>query len=306
MTEERFNQAENPGPRVPVPALRAAWDDTRAFVARPRYWALTIGGVFITALAGPFYTLERLTFIERLLYWGLLIVLSGFLLSMLSMLALRLNDRGRVHWVLAVTLATLLAVPPILAMTYWLDWVTQGTALADQNWWLVLSVGLPMWVVNLLVNWFVVVERRDTLRPSDFAARFRGRPVLVSDSGAAGDATEGAAGAPAPLLFEKLPEPLGRDLVCLQAKDHYVEATTTKGSALVLIRLSDAERDLSWFDGMRVHRSWWVNLDHVAEFARTEGGGMALTTTTGLSIPVARGQRAALKAALDTRRAAAE
>ncbi|MCW1934181.1 LytTR family DNA-binding domain-containing protein [Pararhodobacter zhoushanensis] len=111
---------------------------------------------------------------------------------------------------------------------------------------------------------------------------------------------------PVPLLFEKLPESLGRDLISLRAQDHYVEVTTALGTTTVLLRLSDAERDLIPFNGMRVHRSWWVNLDHVCDLTRTVGGGMEVTTIDGQIIPVARGQRTAVRQALDERRSAAE
>ena len=65
------------------------------------------------------------------------------------------------------------------------------------------------------------------------------------------------------------------------------------------MRLSDAEALLGPGTGMRVHRSWWVALDHVTGTERTAGGGMDLITSNGLRIPVARGQRAELRAVLE-------
>lgn len=110
-----------------------------------------------------------------------------------------------------------------------------------------------------------------------------------------------AAPAAEPLIYDKLPPELGRDIVCLRAQDHYVEVTTTRGTALVLMRLGDAERDLSCIDGMRVHRSWWVALDQVESLARTESGSWELTASCGQKIPVSRGQREALREALEVR-----
>ena len=75
----------------------------------------------------------------------------------------------------------------------------------------------------------------------------------------------------------------------------------TQGSALVLMRLSDAERDLSALArarGVRTHRSWWVNLDHVTAAEKAPGGGATLMTRGGVSVPVSRGQRAAVMEAL--------
>ena len=53
------------------------------------------------------------------------------------------------------------------------------------------------------------------------------------------------------LLLSKLPHHLGHEIVTVQAQDHYVEVTTMKGSAMVLMRLGDAVRDLEPLGGVR-------------------------------------------------------
>jgi hypothetical protein len=90
-----------------------------------------------------------------------------------------------------------------------------------------------------------------------------------------------------PKLFARLPAHLGRDVVALQAEDHYVRVHTLAGSTLLLMRLADAIHELDGLDGLRVHRSWWVARSAV-EAARPEGRRAALSLKGGLTVPVTR------------------
>lgn len=93
-------------------------------------------------------------------------------------------------------------------------------------------------------------------------------------------------GAP-PKLLTRLPAHLGRDVVALQAEDHYVRVHTSVGSALLLMRLADAIAELEGVEGLRVHRSWWVARRAVAA-ARPEGRRAVLTLSNGVEAPVTR------------------
>ena len=73
-----------------------------------------------------------------------------------------------------------------------------------------------------------------------------------------------------------------------------MEVTTPKGSAMVLMRLGDAAADLGP-RGLQVHRSWWINPDHIAEVTRG-ANGPELRMSTGTHIPVGRAFRAAFDA----------
>ena len=102
---------------------------------------------------------------------------------------------------------------------------------------------------------------------------------------------------PLTMLQSKLPHHLGNDIIAVQAQDHYVDVTTPKGNALVLMRLGDAVQDLEPLGGLQVHRSWWISLAHVVH---TEKGtsGPELRLTSGQRIPVGRSFRAPLKKAM--------
>jgi hypothetical protein len=101
---------------------------------------------------------------------------------------------------------------------------------------------------------------------------------------------------PGPVRFlERLPANLrGADLWAVQAEDHYVRLHTSKGSALILLRLADAAAELEGLEGARVHRSWWVAKSAVAGTAR-RGGQTVLKLPNGVEAPVSRTQAADLR-----------
>ena len=94
-----------------------------------------------------------------------------------------------------------------------------------------------------------------------------------------------------PALLARLPTNLRRArLSALQAEDHYLRVHTDAGSALILLRMSDAVAELSGVEGKRVHRSWWVARAAVIG-AVSEKGRTILRLTGGLDVPVSRSSR---------------
>jgi DNA-binding LytR/AlgR family response regulator len=59
-------------------------------------------------------------------------------------------------------------------------------------------------------------------------------------------------------FLAKLPAAMRRDIIALEAEDHYLRVHTLHGSALILMRLADAAALIDPRLGLRVHRSWWV------------------------------------------------
>ena len=99
-----------------------------------------------------------------------------------------------------------------------------------------------------------------------------------------------------PSFLERIPPALGRDLLALEMEDHYLRVHTAQGSALILLRLRDALSELDGADGLQVHRSWWV-ARNALDGATREAGKPVLKLKNGLSVPVSRSFRAAVKAA---------
>lgn len=100
---------------------------------------------------------------------------------------------------------------------------------------------------------------------------------------------------PAVPFMERVPTRLGRELMALEAEDHYLRVHTALGSELILARLLDAVAQLDGYDGLQVHRSWWVAADAVAGVI-VQNGRLALRLHNGLTAPVSRTYRDAVRA----------
>jgi hypothetical protein len=89
-------------------------------------------------------------------------------------------------------------------------------------------------------------------------------------------------------FMERLPPKLkGAVIYAISAEDHYLKLHSSKGTDLILIRLSDAIAELEGLEGAQTHRSWWVARDAV-ESARREGDRMVLVIKGGVEAPVSR------------------
>lgn len=120
-------------------------------------------------------------------------------------------------------------------------------------------------------------------------AAFQAAPVTLP-SPPAGDEPASLApppAAPTPAFLERLPRDLGRDVLALQAQDHYLRVTTRTGSSLILYRFSDALREMEPVDGLRAHRSHWVARAAVKRLVARNGRHFLLLDN-GERIPVSR------------------
>jgi hypothetical protein len=91
-------------------------------------------------------------------------------------------------------------------------------------------------------------------------------------------------------LLAGLPAELGNDVVLLSSDLHYLHVHTTRGKAMLLYNLADAETELDG-RGMRVHRSHWVADQHVLGLLR-KGSSVICQLRGGLSVPVSRRRQA--------------
>jgi hypothetical protein len=97
-----------------------------------------------------------------------------------------------------------------------------------------------------------------------------------------------AAAAEPPKFLARLPARLwGAEVYAVEAEDHYLRLHTSKGSDLILMRLSDAIVELEGLEGARTHRSWWVAKAGVADVRRSDGRA-TLALKDGSEAPVSR------------------
>ncbi len=99
-----------------------------------------------------------------------------------------------------------------------------------------------------------------------------------------------------PRLQSRFPPAVSGAVMALQVEDHYVRIHTPSGSHLVLMRLSDAIREMDGVDGIKVHRSWWVARTAVSD-VRLETRSGRLILANGLQVPVARSALVSVKTA---------
>jgi hypothetical protein len=94
------------------------------------------------------------------------------------------------------------------------------------------------------------------------------------------------------LRHSKLPDTA--TILALEAEDHYLRIYADSGSDLIRYRFTDALTELHGINGLRVHRSWWVNSD-VASYLSATGRVAEIRLNNGLIVPVSLRYRSAVE-----------
>ena len=244
----------------PGGAVRASWL-AKYLRARARTLAVALAaGVFLAA-SGAFGS-GGAPWQIRFPYWiGLMVggtVLGG---AMTSFVERRGGFEAR-PWLISAALALAMSVPMTVIVWAATAWV-YGLPLTGASllWFYppVLLVAAAMTSINMLVN---------------------RRPAITHAASAANPGP--------PRFLERLPLKLrGADLYAVEAEDHYLRLHTSRGSDLILLRLSDAVAELEGLEGAQTHRSWWVAKDAVVD-ARAGDGRATLVLKNGVEAPVSR------------------
>ncbi len=287
MTQPKHDYAIAPENNANDTPWSLALREMQGNLRSPLYWVILGSVVFVLAMAGPYFTLERLTFPERLVYWGTTVICSAILMTFLSILAYQVTQPRGWNWVLGSLLAGLIGVAPVVGSLFLAEGLATGFPAGWTQWTSFWSLALQ--VAPILMGTTVVVHLSIRLQKRSAELDLAAAPIDVP-----------AATLSLTILQRKLPRHLGHEIASVRAQDHYVEVTTPKGSAMVLMRLSDAVDDLKPLNGMQVHRSWWVSLSHVTRTAQGPNG-TELIMTTDQTIPVGRSFRKAFKDAMGTR-----
>ena len=278
MTDPKSLFANAPDNSANDSALSFALRQLQRTLSRPMYWVIVGAVIFMAALAGPYFTLERMTFPERVVFWGATLIVSAVTMTFLNIFAAELGRRAGVHWSIAAALAGAVGTMPVAGSLYLAQGLVTGFAPGWTSWAplsaVLISVAPSALAVSVFVELVLRLQQGDTSASSPSAESVEPVPALTITP-----------------FQKKLPAHLGHDIVAVRAQDHYVEAFTPQGSAMVLMRLSDAEEQLAPLNGLRVHRSWWVNLSHIARMERG-ANGPEIVTTLDQRIPVGRSYRA--------------
>jgi len=257
----------------------------RHYLGSSRFWMVMAACIIVTAITGPFNTLAVMGVGKRLVYWSLILIPAVLLQFYISVTLREMARRTDRPWAEASLVAGLIGS---VFIVNWALWVGENLIIEARSFqpsFVIVSASAVVVALTLVVNAFMpTLQPLWGFRKSSAAKRPVIRPLSQSE-------TE-----PSP-FFDRLPPDLGRNVICVRAANHHIEVTTTRGHTRVLMRLADAEGDLTTLPGMRVHRSWWVNLTKV-ETVETGPSKMCLVLITGARVPVSRAMHATVAARL--------
>lgn len=233
-------------------------------------WLIWLRNLGIAAAAGLFlafvgaFDTGPAPLTTRLLYWAPLLMAGALLGQATSGLLSRFPRATLNPWVFGALLALVLSIPATLVVWGYTD-LMFGAAISVAGlpvlFFSVLLISAAMTAIMIAVNW--------PGRMTHAAPPFSGAPA-------------------APRFADRLPPKLkGAVIYAVSAEDHYLRLHTSKGSDLILMRLSDALSELEGLEGAQTHRSWWVARDAVEGMQR-DGDKVTLTLKGGAMAPVSR------------------
>jgi hypothetical protein len=220
--------------------------------------------VILLTLTGPFGTFVDLPPPLRLAYWALAV--GGCSLLMHVVIGAVLRARRLADWLPdlpRIALGSILAAFPGAALIGLLErTMRHNNAVFDHYlwfWFCVAAIGFPVAVVQF--------------------APFRSRE-LKPPVGSQPDAPEIR-------FLQRVPHEMGCQIISLSMQDHYVRVTTERGSVMILMRFSDAVRELAGHPGTQVHRSHWVAAGQAKQILREKNRTM-IELADGRCLPVSR------------------
>ncbi|WP_299862564.1 LytTR family DNA-binding domain-containing protein [uncultured Hoeflea sp.] len=249
--------------------------EARELAGQRRFWLTLVTAGLVIGLTGPFGTYDTLPVVVRIGYWLAVVCLTYWLGYLVSFAVASLAEDRGMDPRLSLAIGALVAALPVTA------------GLAGLH---MLVLDVPFWADAKRLLPYVAIITLTLAALSEGLANSGAHPATLTKAKLAGAAPDSA-------WLDELPAHLGRELILLQAQDHYVRARTDRGETLIRTTLQDAARDLGDY-GVRVHRSWWVARHAIRGF-RYRAGMPVVVLHDGLELPVGRSYRRALRQALE-------
>ncbi len=240
----------------------------------------------VLGLIGPFGS-DALPPVRRVLFWITFLLAGYAIFRPISVVAGWLEEEtGSPPW-LAVVLTTIVASLPLAAL---IAFALGGMRVTD------------FWFGNRFLLLYAQVAAVGVAIHLLMRFLFRSRPAVAfhAEEPQIGEGERRPAPTGDSPFLRRLPPSIGRDLMCLEMQDHYVRAQTRLGSAMILMRFSDAVSELG-AAGMQVHRSWWVADAAVVSLER-DGRRTLVRLVNGVSVPVSNAFLPAVREALGRNR----
>jgi len=225
-------------------------------------------GIFL-ALAGAFGT-QSAPLIHRMIFWVSLMIAGSLCVGFILIATSKRPRIGQSRFVFWIFITLLTALPMSL-----LAWMLSSSLFGANA---PSTFGVYLWVSTLISGLVITLM------------------MLLNTPGLATEGLSEKTGTMAIRFMARLPENLeGAVIYSLKAEDHYLNIHTSKGSALILSRLSDAISELEGIEGAQVHRSWWVARDAITGVHRTRNA-VSLELKGDVIAPVSRSNVKALQA----------
>lgn len=244
---------------------------------------LGIGVIMVLALGAIFaffgvYDTDALPFYKRYVFWTSTMAAGTAANIIVAPWVVNHLLRGRHIALQMLVIAALISLPVTVVLALF-------NAETAPQW--TLKIWAIQYFYVIVISLMLVVGGYICLK----AIGWIGAPPTPSETAP----SEPAAIQPTQKFMERLPVKYrGAALYAISSEDHYLRVHTDRGEDLILMRLSDAMRELDGADGLQTHRSWWVARDGVAEINR-DNGRQALILKSGASAPVSRSFSAAVK-----------
>ncbi|MCV6547781.1 MAG: LytTR family transcriptional regulator [Cohaesibacter sp.] len=255
---------------------------------------MAMGYILTSALliwTGPFSTFDLFPTAIRTLYWGLInlaawILTASCAIGIESLLKKKRQPLSKSMEVLGAFLAGLSSALPLTFIVIKVNTLAypystnpqQGTGLPD--FWALFGHIAPLTII-ISVLYTLWHHKQKPMSPHDHTQTSQQEQ---------GQAQSGKEQTPPNPFFERLPKHLGQELLWISSQDHYLDVKTTKGKDMILMRLSDAEKELADYPGARIHRSHWV-ADKAVCATRTIEGRLFVHLSDETTLPVSRTYR---------------
>lgn len=249
--------------------------------AARRDWVIRLSVAFfasvIAAILGPFATYEHFSFLERLLYWGGLIMGVLFPAHIVRTTAYRFSSGS----LLVRELIAAGAVSVVIGPVVW----------AFNRFYMGFDLATPMSFLE-----HVAIVALVCLVPVSIRAYMRMNLGAIQAVPVANDVQQPImTEAQAAFLRRLEPEKRG-SVMRVSADDHQVEVWTDQGGSKLRLRFGDALEELTDFDGTRIHRSHWVAYDTI-EAVVPDGRRHTVRLSCGTQLPVSSSGLKALQEA---------
>lgn len=214
-----------------------------------------IAGIILSILA-PYNTSE-FSFHIRLIYWVGLCMAGGLGAAFIDVIS------RKIGWSLT---SWKRAIGQSIGATFAVSLILLGFTIVTQGWpgWFhILTLPFFIWVISIIICSIGELSRHRKLTAAEEEDK-------------------------RPAIFDRLKPSLRSAVIyALSSEDHYVRIMTSQGDDLILMRLSDAIKEMSPLIGLQTHRSHWV-AEAGVEKIKTQDGKLSILLRNSKIVPVSR------------------